>query len=271
MTDIKDTYNKWKTKAMDQFLLNEDVYLYDFANRESKAGPGPFVCAMFSGYPCCIPSEIWNKQDPRPPQMMEVIKKFEESKGRNRKKQACYHHFGVQHEYDSETGLEDQCWHENDEGVQCEDKFQDWCLYDKNGVACCTKKLDLVKNWLDQGYVDRSPYDKVVKLFDKLSGPNYVHKYWDLAKKYKFTVPAHAIYHVDGIDNNLEFYDFHTRWNFECPTHHPVPKVAIILGCFIPVMVILLLVVIIQCFRGRSAQPAKEEEAAVDEIPAPTE
>ena len=36
-------------------------------------------------------------------------------------------------------------------------------------------------------------------------------------------------------------------------------------------MVILLLVVIIQCFRGRSAQPAKEEEAAVDEIPAPTE
>ena len=120
MTDIKDTYNKWKTKAMDQFLLNEDVYLYDFANRESKAGPGPFVCAMFSEYPRCIPSETWNKQDPRPLQMMEVIDKFEESKGRNRKKQACYHHFGAQHEYDSKTGLEDQCWHENDEGVQCE-------------------------------------------------------------------------------------------------------------------------------------------------------
>ena len=136
MTDIKETYNKWKTKAMDQFLLNEDVYLYDFANRESKAGPGPFVCAMLSGKPCCIPSETWNKEDPRPPQMMEVIKKFEESRGRNRKKEACYHHFGVQHEYDSETGrvnpscksdktcqLEDQCWHENDEGVQCEGKF----------------------------------------------------------------------------------------------------------------------------------------------------
>ena len=35
-------------------------------------------------------------------------------------------------------------------------------------------------------------------------------------------------------------------------------------------MFILLLIVIIQCFRGRSAQPKepKEEEAAVDEIPA---
>ena len=119
---IKDSYKKWKTKAMDQFLLNEDVYLYDFANRESKAGPGPFVCVMFSGKPCCIPSETWNKEDPRAPQMMEVIKKFEESKGKNRKKEACYHPFGVQHEYDPDTGLEDQCWHENDEGVQCEGK-----------------------------------------------------------------------------------------------------------------------------------------------------
>ena len=35
--DFKDDINKWKTKAMDQFLLNEDVYLYDFVNRESKA------------------------------------------------------------------------------------------------------------------------------------------------------------------------------------------------------------------------------------------
>ena len=110
------------------------------------------------------------------------------------------------------------------------DKFQDWCLYDKNGVACCTKKLDLVEGWLDQGYLDRSPYDNVIKLFDELSQPEYVHKYWDLVKKYKFTVPAHAIYHVDGVGNNQEFFDFKTRWNFECPTHHPVPKVAIILG-----------------------------------------
>ena len=110
------------------------------------------------------------------------------------------------------------------------DKFQDWCLYDKNGVACCTKKLDLVKGWLDKGYLDRSPYDKVIKLFDKLSQPQYVHKYWDLAKKYKFTVPSHPIYHVDGVGDNQKFYDFNTRWNFECPTHHPVPKEVAILG-----------------------------------------
>ena len=88
------------------------------------------------------------------------------------------------------------------------DKFQDWCLYDKNGVACCTKKLDLVEGWLDQGYLDRSPYDKVIKLFDELSQDEYVHKYWDLLKRYKFTLPADAIYHVDGVSNNQKFYDF---------------------------------------------------------------
>ena len=110
------------------------------------------------------------------------------------------------------------------------DKFKDWCLYDKNGVACCTKKLDLVEGWLDQGYLDRSPYDKLIKFFDELSQAKSPVKYWDLVKKYKFTVSAHVVYHVDHVDDNHRFYDFNTRWNFECPTHHPVPKVAIILG-----------------------------------------
>jgi len=264
--DFKDNINKWKTKAMDQFLLNEDVYLYDFVNRESKAGKGPFRCRIFDNKPCCIPNEIWEQTTPsRPSQMQKIINAFTGTLGKNRVKTACYNHFGLQHEYDASKGLENQCWHEDDNGVECEEQFQDWCLYDKNGAACCTKKLDLVHGWLDKGYLERSPFDNYIKLFDKSDGQEK--DYWNLIQKFKWTVPAATIYHVDGTDKEHKFLDLKTRWNFECPTHHPVPAVAIILGCFIPVMFILLLIVIIQCFRGRSAQP-KEEEAAVDEIPA---
>ena len=35
--DFMDDINKWKPKPINQLLLNEDVYLYDFVNRESKA------------------------------------------------------------------------------------------------------------------------------------------------------------------------------------------------------------------------------------------
>ena len=45
--------------------------------------------------------------------------------------------------------------------------FQDWCLYDKNGAACCTKKLDLVEGWLDAGYIGESPFHNFINLFDK--------------------------------------------------------------------------------------------------------
>jgi len=104
------------------------------------------------------------------------------------------------------------------------------------------------------------------KLFDKSVGSKRVN-YWKLVKNMQWTVKPSTIYHVDGVDKQHKFLAGKTRWNFECPTHHPVPTVAIILGCFIPVMFILLVIVMIQFLRQRNAQPAKEEEAAVDEIP----
>jgi len=271
--EIKDNINKWKTKAMDQYLLNDDVYLYDFANRESKAGNGPFQCRMFDGNPCCVPYDIWTsfdetKDPPRPTQMMAFIKAYNADNGKNRGKIPCRHNFGLEHEYDGV--LESLCRFENDENVECEERFQDWCLYDKNGAACCTKKLDLFNGWLDAGYLDQSPFVNYVKFFDTDErGINW----WEIIKFSKWTVHdgVSTIYHVDGIDKSHSFNrNIKTRWNFECPTHHPVPTVAIILGCFIPVMVILLVIVIVQCFRARAAQPAKEEEAAVDEIPEST-
>ena len=120
--DIKESINKWKTKAMDQYLLNTDVYLYDFANRESKAGKGPFECRMLEGNPCCIPEDIWNKKEPRHPQVQTIIDEFIAKTGKNRKKIKCHDHFGLQHDYGYGNGLEDQCRHENDEGVECEGK-----------------------------------------------------------------------------------------------------------------------------------------------------
>ena len=109
------------------------------------------------------------------------------------------------------------------------EKFQDWCLYDKNGAACCTKKFDLVEGWLDAGYVGQSPFHNFKKLFDKSVGSKRVN-YWKLVKNMQWTVQPSTIYHVDGVDKKTNFLPGKTRWNFECPTHHPVPKVAIILG-----------------------------------------
>ena len=108
------------------------------------------------------------------------------------------------------------------------EKFQDWCLYDKNGAACCTKKFDLVEGWLDAGYIDQSPFHNFIKLFDKMDGKKP--DYWEMVKKFKWTTKPSTIYHVDGVDKKSKFLTGKTRWNFECPTHHPVPKVAIILG-----------------------------------------
>ena len=124
--EIKDNINKWKAKAMDQYLLNDDVYLYDFANRESKAGNGPFQCRMFDGNPCCVPYDIWTsfdetKDPPRPTQMMAFIKAYNADDGKNRGKIPCRHNFGLEHEYDGV--LESLCRFENDENVECEGKL----------------------------------------------------------------------------------------------------------------------------------------------------
>ena len=36
---------------MNQYLLNEEVHVYDFANGE------PMACDLFEGVPCCIPRD----------------------------------------------------------------------------------------------------------------------------------------------------------------------------------------------------------------------
>ena len=46
---------------------------------------------------------------------------------------------------------------------------------------------------------------------------------WDKTIKNQWTVGNGEIYHVAATHKK-------TRWNFECPTHHPVPTVGILLG-----------------------------------------
>ena len=49
------------------------------------------------------------------------------------------------------------------------------CMYDKNGIVCCTKKLDMFHSWQENGWLqDQGPFDRVVHktglmkyLFDK--------------------------------------------------------------------------------------------------------
>ena len=113
------------------------------------------------------------------------------------------------------------------------EKFQDWCLYDKNGAACCTRKFDLVEGWLDTGYIGESPFRNFINLFDKSVAKAKEGKgvdYWKLVKNRQWTIQPSTIYHVDGMDKKHKFLAGKTRWDFECPTHHPVPTVAIILG-----------------------------------------
>ena len=86
---------------------------------------------------------------------------------------------------------------------------------------------------MDAGYIGKSPFHNFIDLFDKSVAKAEEGKgvdYWKLVKKMEWTIQPSTIYHVDGVDKQHKFMAGKTRWDFECPTHHPVPKVAIILG-----------------------------------------
>ena len=97
-------------------------------------------------------------------------------------------------------------------------------MYDKNGIACCTKKLELSNSWLDAGYLKEfgGPLDDWKGYME--NNP-YL---WDMYFEKKWATYPQQIYHAAGEKNNMK-----PRYNFECPTHHPVPTVAIILGNYI--------------------------------------
>ena len=76
----------------------------------------------------------------------------------------------------------------------------------------------MANSWLDAGWVEEyeGPYSMHAHVISD-------HDLWDKCIEQKWTVSNGDIYHVGAAEKK-------TRWNFECPTHHPVPTVAIILG-----------------------------------------
>ena len=91
-------------------------------------------------------------------------------------------------------------------------------MYDKNEVACCTKKLELFQSWQKKGWIEgNGPYENILKQHNVEKNLKYIYDR-------KITVSPNYVYSVRTY--------MRSKWNFECPTHHPVPTVAILLGLF---------------------------------------
>ena len=77
----------------------------------------------------------------------------------------------------------------------------------------------MANSWLDAGWIEEyeGPYSMQTKTL------NNIELLWDKCIEQKWPVNIGEVYHVAVASKK-------TRWNFECPTHHPVPTVAIILG-----------------------------------------
>ena len=151
-------------------------------------------------------------------------------------------------------------------------------MWDKNSVGCCTDNLELAHSWHDTGCIGRCTWEN----------PNTLEVVAKRAVPFNPSV-IYALSDSPGIRN---------QFNFECPTHHPaigfkmitdgpwnscfkpeirswwsvwdfepekVPTVAILLGLFIPITIILCAIVGFIHFVGRCTAPkpkTDEEEPA---------
>ena len=89
-------------------------------------------------------------------------------------------------------------------------------MWDKNEVPCCTKKLELFESWQKEGYVEgHEPY---IQFATNKNWLRYISQH-ELQMKPKYVYSVRRDYG-------------RSKWNFVCPTHHPVPTVAILLGMF---------------------------------------
>jgi len=119
-------------------------------------------------------------------------------------------------------------------------------MWDKNNVGCCTDNLDLAHSWHDTGCIGKCTWNNIntLEIVAKRSVP------------FNPSV-IYALSNSPGIRN---------QFDFECPTHKPVPTVAILLGIFIPITVILCAIIGFIHFVGRCRNQAlkadqKEQEA----------
>ena len=105
--NLKEKFSSWKTGVMNQYLLNEDVYVYDFANAE------PMVCAIMGEVPCCrADSDFW--KDPVPEELKKWKSAWYRNSGVKRGAINCPVSFGIEYEG------KNNCWIGTYPELQCE-------------------------------------------------------------------------------------------------------------------------------------------------------
>ena len=91
MQTAQGKYTKWKTSLINQFLLNEEVHVYDFANGK------PMVCSLFNGVPCCIPrDDLYGRSEHLSEDVKNWIKVLQ-TQSKKAKKINCPETFGLVH------------------------------------------------------------------------------------------------------------------------------------------------------------------------------
>ena len=55
---LQESFSDWKTGLMNEYLLNEDVYIFDFANHADG-----HMCFSIQNRPCCISRNQMNMGD----------------------------------------------------------------------------------------------------------------------------------------------------------------------------------------------------------------
>jgi len=275
--ELTSGVQEWKTGIMNAYLLNEEVSLYDWSQ-------GPSKCIVAKDYTPCCTSDMAEWKDWKHDSMWS--ENFGVSEFTYCRRSPAYKEMIVKatcpekwwrcHE-DPENGEEmNRCYffkyYNNKEDIddltkefECPANRRKACVWDKNGVGCCTENMELLHSWHDTGCVDDSGSVgkcSFVQIMEEYGISGFLT--WSPAMKPSVLYALQQSHRVD-------------RFNFECPTHHPIPTVAILLGCFIPAVLILLGIVLFMHFRKTPKKnedmeggESDEEEAAIDEIP-PTE
>ena len=91
LAELTESFSNWKTGIMNQYLLNEDVYIFDFAND----GDG-YSCFSTQNRPCCISSKQMDMEDQATlNQFNEFVKAY---KNREIEKIECRRPYGMEHD-----------------------------------------------------------------------------------------------------------------------------------------------------------------------------
>merc|ERR1712183_850148 len=209
------------SSLMDKVFSNDKITTYDWSKGASK-------CIITSGYmPCCTAD-------------LDEFSTWEYDSYENaaRSDIDCVDLENVPNLVKEVCPIRGTRWTEV--AFECPEENRQVCVYDKNGLGCCTDDKALAHSWIDAG------------CFDAVDGQDALSCYWavpDIVQIFEeydtLTFDVSYIYAL-GVTQDTDYpktgaggYGWPaTRFNFECPTHLPVPIAAILCGVFIPLILI---------------------------------